>query len=291
MKIIDSHLHFSNIRALKEIAKRISFVDYSSEGLRKEFEAAGVVAGIGMGAVEHEDIISDSQNVNPMGLDLEEKIPDELVYCIGINPLSLKERKDKDLLMIEERLQDENVAGIKIYAGYYHFYAYDEVYEPVYELAAEYGLPVVVHTGDTSSEEAILKYAHPLTIDELAVTHRNINFIIAHIGVPWTMDAAEVAYKNSNVFVDMSGLIAGDEEIRKHSRNSLFSDRIRMSLVYTNDYEKYLFGTDWPLVKIGPYVEFIKGLVPEEHHQRVFYGNAVRIFHRIQKRVEKLSKK
>lgn len=74
-------------------------------------------------------------------------------------------------------------------------------------------MPVVIHTGDTYSEHGILKYAHPLNVDELAVANRDVTFVIAHIGDPWVMDCAEVIYKkNSNVYADLSGLIVGDFE-------------------------------------------------------------------------------
>ncbi|GAF15492.1 amidohydrolase [Bacillus sp. JCM 19045] len=56
------------------------------------------------------------------------------------------------------------------------------MYKPVYHLAEKHHVPVVFHTGDTYAENAILKYAHPLTIDEVAVQHRNVTFVMAHLG-------------------------------------------------------------------------------------------------------------
>jgi predicted TIM-barrel fold metal-dependent hydrolase len=44
-------------------------------------------------------------------------------------------------------------------------------YEPAYQLAQKYDVPVIFHTGDTYSVKAKLKYADPLTIDEVAVDH------------------------------------------------------------------------------------------------------------------------
>ncbi|UUZ97474.1 hypothetical protein LJK87_28500 [Paenibacillus sp. P25] len=48
---------------------------------------------------------------------------------------------------MEKRLASGEVAGIKLYAGYYHYYVTDRIYGPVYELAKQYDLPVVIHTG------------------------------------------------------------------------------------------------------------------------------------------------
>src|SRR5208282_4375038 len=96
--------------------------------------------------------------------------------------------------------------------GYLHFHPADPAYRPYYELAARRRLPFIFHTGDTYSPYAKLKYAHPLGVDEVAVDHPDVRFVLAHVGNPWMIDAAEVVYKNVNVWADLSGLIVGDEE-------------------------------------------------------------------------------
>ncbi|MDP4170218.1 MAG: amidohydrolase family protein, partial [Bacillota bacterium] len=147
-----------------------------------------------------------------------------------------------------------------------------------YQLAAKYLLPVVFHTGDTYSERGYLKYSHPLAIDEVAVKHRNVNFMIAHFGDPWTLTGAELIYKNSNVYADLSGLIVGTEKDLLKKSEGRFLDHLRHALVFADSYDKLLFGTDWPLIPIRPYIDFIKNLIPEEYHQQVFYDTAVKIF-------------
>lgn len=189
MKIIDAHIHFSNIRSFHETANQQSHVDYSKSGIVKEFSEAGVVLGIGMGLTETKGIgFPDPEAMTPMGLDLETELPNNIVYCAGINPYSLN---DQSLILLEKELQKPNVVGLKIYLGYYPFFAYDEVYHPVYELAEKYDVPVVFHTGDTYSERGLLKFSHPLTLDEVAVRYRNIRFIMAHFGDPWVLTGAE----------------------------------------------------------------------------------------------------
>jgi uncharacterized protein len=284
MKIIDAHLHFSNIESFKRTAAEISNLDYSSEGLKKEFADCGIVTGIAMGLSERsEGAFPDFSSLNPMMLDLEKDIPQQLMYSIGINPVKLfGEEKEKELSRIEKELINPKVVGIKIYAGYYHYHVYDNVYEDVYELAAKYKLPVTIHCGDTYSERGLLKYSHPLNIDELAVNHRDVNFIIAHLGDPWVMDTAEILRKNPNVYADLSGLIVGDEkEVKRYGYNKLFVEHIKRTFIYSDNYYKFLFGSDWPLVQIKPYIAFIKGLIPEEFHEDVFYKNAFRVFTRI----------
>lgn len=285
MKIIDAHLHFSKIDSFERTAKDISLVDYSAIGLKREFEDNNIIAGIGMGVTEKvRGGFPDVSSSNPMNLNLEDKLPSQLAYCIGINPVKLVgQSKDYELLQIEEALKNDAI-GIKIYAGYYPFYVYDPVYEPIYALAEKYDVPVVIHSGDTYSDRGLLKYSHPLTVDELAVKCRYVRFVIAHLGDPWVMETAELVRKNPNVFTDISGLIIGDKkEIERMKSEKLFVEHIKRALVYADNYFKILFGSDWPLVQLGPYIEFIKEIIPTEFHEHVFYWNALHVFSKLQK--------
>ncbi|MFZ5353840.1 MAG: amidohydrolase family protein [Bacillota bacterium] len=289
MKIIDAHLHFSNIESFKRTAEEISFLDYSYSGLNTEFKECDIVVGIAMGLTESSlGGFPDYSSKNPMLLDLEEKIPDSLFCCVGINPLLLEgESKYAELQKIEDVLMDEKTVGIKIYAGYYPYHVHDKIYHPIYELAIKYGLPVVIHSGDTYSDRGLLKYSHPLNVDELAVMYRKIDFVIAHFGDPWIMDTAEIIRKNYNVYADLSGLIVGDSvNVKRFSDEKPFMDHVQRGLVYADRYDKVLFGSDWPLVQIKPFIEFIKKLIPEKHHENVFYNNALRVFKRLNNQIE-----
>ena len=39
-----------------------------------------------------------------------------------------------------------------------------------------------------------------------------------------------------------------------------------------------MFGTDWPLVNLKEYIEFIAAVIPEKHQEQVFYRNAAEIY-------------
>ncbi|MCE7791199.1 amidohydrolase family protein [Salipaludibacillus sp. CUR1] len=284
MKIIDAHIHVSHIQSFYQTAKKMSRVDYSFRGLKKEMEQNGVTLAVGMGVREIEGGTGfpDKAPPTPMGLDLLPEGHKSVYCCTGVNPYKLGR---KELARLEKDLLKPHVTGIKIYLGYYPFYAHDPVYDPVYSLAAHYNVPVVFHTGDTYSERGILKYAHPLTIDEVAVQHRNVTFVLAHFGDPWMLDAAEVVYKNSNVFADLSGLIIGDEkEVRRLSGTPHFFDHLKHGLAFCDNYEKLMFGTDWPLVRMKPYIEFIQSHIPSSYWDDVFYNTAMHVYPKLRGR-------
>lgn len=281
MKIIDAHMHLSHIEEFHRTARQLSGVDYSANGLLQEYADHNVVLGIGMGLAETKaEGFPDADAINPMILDMADDMPASIAYCIGINPYQCDEDSWK---RVEQELQKPNAVGLKLYLGYYPFYAYDQVYDRVYELAAKYEVPVVFHSGDTYSERGLLKYSHPLTIDEVAVKHREVTMMMAHFGDPWVLDGAEVVYKNRNVYADLSGLLVGDSRrfARLDEESPLFFQHLRHAIVYCDHYDKLLFGTDWPLAPIGTYIEFVKSIIPEKYQENVFYHNALRVFPKI----------
>jgi len=278
MKIIDAHTHFSQIAAFQDCARRSSLVDYSEQGFMEESRENGVVHSICMGLTElTPGGFPDTGAKTPMAADLVERLPPGMSLCPGINPHTLDKRS---LAGLEELTKSgAAIAGIKIYAGYYHTDVSDPVYDPVYAMAEKYDLAVAIHTGDTYSGRGLLKYSHPLCIDELAVRRPGLRIVACHMGVPWVFDACEVAAKNPNVYVDLSGLLIGDAAlIGRMAANPLLLDRYRQALVFLDDYDKVLFGSDWPLVPMGAYIGFCKRLVPPEAHEKVFYQNAMKAY-------------
>ena len=269
-------MHFSNVSAFFEAAKD-SGATYSREGYLAEARAAGIAASVCMGLVETSPAaFPDSAAPAAMTADLDDN-PPEIFTCLGINPHNLT--ADAITRMDAQITSNKSIAGFKIYAGYYHYMIHDPVYDPVYNLAAKHGLTVAIHTGDTYSERGLLEFSHPLAADRLAVKHRDVNFMLCHMGDPWIMDACEVAYKNRNVFVDISGLLAGDKDlILQTEKRAVVMHHYTQGVTYLNDFKKVLFGTDWPLVPMKEYIDFCKKLVPESSYEDVFFNNAVRLF-------------
>jgi uncharacterized protein len=229
-----------------------------SQELRREWAEAGVVGG-----VVH---LSGSQTSPP------QRTFDHIVFCAALG-------ETISVATIETGLKERRYGCLKVYLGYVHRYASDPVYKPFYELAAKYGVPVVFHTGDTLSKTAKLKYADPLTVDEVAVDHPSTTFVIAHCGNPWIESAAEVAYKNPNVYLECSALLTGDLSKMPPEKVETYVVRpISWVFGYVEDPTKLMFGTDWPLTKVGPYIEAYKKAIPKQYWQQVFHDNAARIF-------------
>jgi hypothetical protein len=278
LKIIDAHVHYSRIASFAECARHTSIVDYSEHGFLSECSEYEVVKSVCMGLVEAAPGgFPDKDAQTPMIADMAENMPSGMSLCLGMNPHMLT---SGSLVNTEEMLKNgDRVVGIKIYAGYYHVDVTDPIYNPVYKLAEKYDKTIVIHTGETFSDRGLLKYSHPLRVDDLAVAHPDMRIVACHMGAPWVFDACEVAGKNPNVFIDISGLLVGNAGfIRSRADMPLLIDRYRQALVFLDDYDKVMYGTDWPLVPMGAYIDFCKKLIPAEHHEKVFYDNTVRVY-------------
>lgn len=265
MKIIDGHIHCCSSPYFNQIAEEAAHVN-TTEHLRTVFQEEGIVHGIVMGN---------------QTLDLSyHQYPEFLSYCIGLDSNCLNARSlTASIDKVEQHLQRKNCVGIKLYPGYNSQYVFDTAYFPYYELAKTYDKPVAIHTGDTAGTGGLLKYSHPLTIDEVAVAFPQVTFVMCHLGNPWIVDGIAVVDKNDNVAADLSGLFEGmvdPQKIQEKSKGYL--EHLRTWLGYLDQYDKLLYGTDWPLVNIPNYIAFIKSIIPEAYYEDVFYKNALRIY-------------
>ena len=54
--------------------------------------------------------------------------------------------------------------------------------------------------------------------------------------------------------------------------------KIKEALDYIDNYDKILYGSDWPLVNMKDYIKIIKSIIPKKHHKEVFHENAKNLF-------------
>jgi predicted TIM-barrel fold metal-dependent hydrolase len=288
VKTIDTHIHVVNARLPgvptkaapdgtsleeKDIHKRAS-------SIIKEMTAAGIDYALCMPRWNNAED-------DPLGiketLELAAIVPG--LHAIGIaDPTKTRKRH---LDRVEDLLKKGKIKAFKAYLGYLHYGPDSTSYGPYYELAAYYKLPVIFHTGDTFSHLAKVKFAHPLLVDEVAVDHPEVRFVIAHVANPWLTDAAEVLYKNNkeeraNVWTDLSGFVVGSaadfQGYRAKGILKAIAADIRKAFDYAERPNRFLYASDWPLAPMPTYHDFIREVIPEEHHQAVFRENAKDLF-------------
>jgi predicted TIM-barrel fold metal-dependent hydrolase len=262
--LIDAHVHLNNYH---EATRRPT--QENVDELFAKMDECGV---------DHAFVITSYR------VDLDRPSVEELLSHLSKNPRisiieGLRWRGDErtDLFCMEERIRDGWIRGIKLYPGYDKYAINDPSLESVFRIAEKHSIPVVIHTGDTYSKGSKVRQAHPLLVDDIAVDYPNVKFVVAHLGNPWLQDTAEVLYKNDNVYADVSGLTLGEFTL---DFERYIAHRVKEMVMYMGDPGKQLiYGTDWPLVKMKPYLKFVGELaLSEAQLENVMWKTAATLF-------------
>jgi predicted TIM-barrel fold metal-dependent hydrolase len=262
--IIDCHTHLDNIMHTRQFAeKRLQIL---LEVMKKNnVDRALVLAEVPIHP--HEKIMSNEQL-----LKLIE--PYKQLHLVGKVPLKDCQNK-KYLKNLQGHIAAKRIVGIKLYPGYEKFYAHEKRYGKVFDLCEKFDIPVMIHAGDVM-ERGYLKYATPLHIDELATDRPELKIIICHMGNPWQLDTAAVAFKNENVYADTAGLFY--RHIGKGERKFLHR-KIEEFIQWNAKGEKLIFGSDWPITDVKDTVHLINELcLSKKEKHLIFCKNAMKLF-------------
>ncbi|HUR55921.1 MAG TPA: amidohydrolase family protein [Gemmataceae bacterium] len=276
--MIDCHIHAvpPNLPGVGSLCGTLRLpADMVAAVIRLQMQQSGTTQAFAMGAWN----VGDS---DPLGIDRTLAIAEMVPGLKAIGCMDPTRTDDAHFRRVEEQLAAGRVVALKGYLGYLHFEPGHANYRRYYELAAKHNVPVMFHTGDTYSPMAKLRFAHPLGVDDVAVDHPKTRFLMCHIGNPWVTDAAEVIYKNMNVWADLSGLVVGDETAftseEGMERVAELHHEIRRIISYSERPNRFLYGTDWPLAPMPAYRDFVRDAVPPHLHDMVFEENAKVLF-------------
>lgn len=265
--LIDCHVHLNNYHETESPISRPT-----EENVRDLF------AKMEQWGVDHAVVITSYK------VDLNRPSTEKVLEILAKDPRTtvvegLRWRGDErtDLFTMEERIRAGSVRGIKLYPGYDKYAINEPSLETVFRIAAKYDVPVMIHTGDTYAKGAKVRHAHPLLVDDVAVDYPEVKFVICHLGNPWFQDAAEVLYKNDNVYADISGLTLGEFS---YEFERYMVKRVKEMITYMGDPgRQLLYGSDWPLVRMGPYVKFLWELkFEQEQRENIAWRTAARLF-------------
>lgn len=267
MRIIDSHVHIGHLDAIPEaykmgIARTMSMlmkrklnvdftVDYVYNNVINEMfndpdgnKYIGIMdnAGIEKAVVFGSDFgqeIGDPKihpfEVNKMIADAARNNPDRLVALAIVDP-----RRPGALKHVEKCIEEWGMKGLKMHpaAG---FYPTDEVLYPFYERCANWGVPIVFHSGAQPAAPVRLDPQRPLFIAEAATKFPNTKMIIAHVAMDLWNEAVMYGKLIPNIYFDVSvhqnRYVEGSEKFYQWLRH----------LIDQCGAEKIMWATDHPL--------------------------------------------
>jgi predicted TIM-barrel fold metal-dependent hydrolase len=152
---------------------------------------------------------------------------------------------------------------------------------PLWERAAAHGMPVLFHTGvittavDAPREDISSWNMHPMRIEPITRAFPHLKIIVAHLGIHWNDDAAELARMRPNVYVDITGEPGG-------WRARMDAVGVEKWLWWPGAFDKVCFGTDVHHTKIRLILEEdlarLDALgIGEETRRRIFCGNILHL--------------
>lgn len=171
--------------------------------------------------------------------------------------------------------------GIKLAPAYLDLSPGDPRWYPVYEMAAQHQLPVLVHCGFTPIKQATQRFFPPMLLAEIAARFPAVPIIVAHLGTPWVMPCLDLLAKHPNLHADIS--IFGWFQPIKVVAQALSAARSKGVL------DRVLWGTDYPMCTMTPFLERIDELghdaalfpdrqaLSEQERRRLLGGTAARL--------------
>jgi predicted TIM-barrel fold metal-dependent hydrolase len=230
------------------------------------FDDAGILAGVFIAMGEVNDELAEFLKINPRRF-----------FGCG----SLLDPTHPDAPREVRRFRSLGISALKLYAPAYRVPLHDRLYYPVYEAAAEQGLPIIIHFGITVGAFYDLTCANPLALSVPGRDFPEITFVIAHFGAGFLREAMFLAYHTENICVDTSGTnnwrlyVPGEPSLEQ-----VFRDALRAF-----GPSRVLFGTDSTLLS-----GYRKGIVEEQtavldrldlnpaDRALILAGNARRVF-------------
>lgn len=113
---------------------------------------------------------------------------------------------------LERAVTQLGAIGAKFHPSLQDFYPSDERHFPLWQKAADLGIPCLFHTGtsgigagEPGGQGIKLDPARPIHLDVVAARFPQLAIIAAHFGWPWHLELIAMALHKSNIFIELSG--------------------------------------------------------------------------------------
>jgi len=183
--------------------------------------------------------------------------------------------RDKAGLIDLESIQEKSgVKGVVLHCSARGFHPAHSSAMKFYESAQELGLPVFFHNaGDVLGADAVMEYAQPYLLDEIAREFTELKIIIGSMGVPFVEQTLSMVARHKNVYADLT--------IRPKSVWQTYN--MVVAAYERGVMDKLLFGSGFPSGDAGQCMETLLGfnmLLADTNLPRVPRGNIRNIIER-----------
>ena len=156
------------------------------------------------------------------------------------NPLGGAEEADR----LRHYVRDRGLSGLKMLPSYNYVAINDRRIWPMYEAAAELGVPITLHTGWSSLPAGkSLAYDHPLYIEDALVDFPDLRPILAHCGFAWSELVLMLMARDTRVAADFAWWSPSQPTWRAAQTLSMAK--------YLDVFDRLFWGTDYPFTDFG----------------------------------------
>jgi predicted TIM-barrel fold metal-dependent hydrolase len=197
--------------------------------------------------------------------EVRDEYEDFFVGFASVDPL-----KDDCVQEAERAVKDLDLSGFKFQQIAQGFDPSDPEHEELFSTIEDLGVPVVFHGGNSTLGAGApggrglkIKYGNPMLIDDVAAEHPDLQILLAHPAFPWEKEQLAICQQKGNVYMDLSGWMPRyiDDQVL-HYAKSLLKDKV-------------MFGTDYPMIEPGPWLDQFDELdFPEEVQRKILWENA-----------------
>jgi len=171
----------------------LPFADYLEEMER---------SGVSLAVLHAEYAYGDVDQLNRTVGEFVKQFPQKLLGFAGIDPTASQDTvADLDLYVSEYDMR-----GLNLQTCVQGWYANDKRLYPLYSYCQEKRLPVSIHASVNFMTNRKIDYGHPLYLDEIACEFPDLTVVANHGGWPWVTEMVAVAWKHSNVFIELGGI-------------------------------------------------------------------------------------
>lgn len=247
--VIDSHLHLP-----------VDYPDFTSkkDALINELTGNAVDKGIVIADSELESTIGSVKDCDGLfnGSDM-------IKVIAGISPfISYKQQ----LALCRDLLVRGDIIGLKLYTGHEKFNCTDDILKPVYDLAAEFDVPVLFHTGWDNSQ-----CSAPEKMKRLAQRRTQNRFVYCHCFYPDLEQCFATLSECKNVWFDTSS-VADDPQ--KYPQIKAALERAISDMP-----ERIIFGSDFGSCSQKVHLDFAASLDISPEQRKLFMsGNALAVY-------------
>lgn len=103
--------------------------------------------------------------------------------------------------------QRTEFGGITISPAAQGFHPADTRAMGVYEFCARQGLPVFVECGTDFAPQAVLEFAHPHLLDEVARAFPSLTIVVSGLGSPWVQETIVLLAKQPKVYAEVAAIL------------------------------------------------------------------------------------